>query len=42
KIFKGQAGVSKKIKERLLPKMEELGFICVMDSEVFINPSFMR
>ncbi|WP_279027236.1 DUF3987 domain-containing protein [Gibbsiella quercinecans] len=41
KIFKGQAGLTEKMKKNILPAIEELGAICVVDDKIFINPQLL-
>lgn len=38
KPFVGQAGVTARIRDALLPQLEELGYICVIGDDVFVNP----
>lgn len=40
-IFKGQAGTTKKMKEVILPRLQELNVICVVDDNIFLNPSLL-
>lgn len=42
KPFRAQGGISKKIKERLLPKLESMNMVCVVDSNVYVNPELIR
>lgn len=40
-IFKGQTGITKKLKEVIIPQLEELGIVCLVDDNVFLNPSIL-
>lgn len=42
KPFRAQGGISKKIKEQLLPKLESMNMVCVVDSNVYVNPELIR
>lgn len=42
KPFRAQGGVSKKIKEQLLPQLESMNMVCVVDSNVYVNPELIR
>lgn len=41
KPFFGQSGVTKRIRDHLLPKLEELGYICLIGDDVYINPRLL-
>lgn len=41
KPFNGQTGVTKRVKDHLLPILEEMNYVCVIDGDVFINPTFL-
>lgn len=42
KPFRAQGGISKKIKDQLLPKLEEMHMLCVVESNVYVNPELVR
>ena len=42
KPFRAQGGISKKIKEQLLPKLESMNMVCFVDSNVYVNPELIR
>lgn len=42
KPFVGQAGTAKRIRDHLLPELEKLNYVCVVDDNVYINPSFIE
>ena len=39
--FVGQAGVMKRLEESLLPRLEELNYVCNAKGRVFVNPSLL-
>lgn len=41
KPFDGQAGVTKRIKEHLLPMLEERNYVCVVEDVVYVNPRLL-
>lgn len=41
KPFSGQAGVTTKVRDHLLAKLEEMNYVCVINQDVFINPAFL-
>lgn len=41
KPFEGQAGVMTRIKDHLLPALEELNYICLIGEKVYLNPRLL-
>lgn len=39
--FVGQAGVMKRLEESLLPRLEELNYVCNANGRVFVNPALL-
>lgn len=39
--FLGQAGVMKRLETALLPKLEEMNYVCLANGRVFVNPSLL-
>lgn len=39
--FVGQAGVMKRLEDSLLPKLEEMNYICITNNRVFVNPNII-
>lgn len=39
--FVGQAGVMKRLEETLLPKLEEMNYLCITNGRVFVNPNLI-
>lgn len=41
KPFSGQAGVAKKIQDVLIPKLQEMNYLCEINGDIFVNPALV-
>lgn len=39
--FAAQSGITKRIRDHLLPELEEMGYVCVINDDIYLNPRLL-